>query len=68
MARQLTYKHAARVAQVHPDTVKRWRREGMPMGVDRRGRRVVDEEVLFRWKRDKIRANPVKPRVMSWRT
>lgn len=59
MGRQLTYRQAVKVARIGLSTVQRWRREGMPMGTDERGRRTVDIDVLFRWKRDKLRANPV---------
>ena len=58
MTRQLTYRQAVKVAKIGLSTVKRWRREGMPMGTDERGRRTVDVDVLFQWKRAKLRANP----------
>ena len=60
--RQLTYDEAAKVAGVAVATLKDWRRDGMPMGTDTRGRRVVREDVLLEWKRRKLKANPTRRR------
>lgn len=62
MGRMLTYRQAIVAARIGKTTIKRWRRLGMPMSTDEKGRRVVDEDVLFQWKRDMIRANPVRRR------
>lgn len=40
-------------------TIKRWRRDGLVMGVDAKGRRVVAEAALLAWFRDRLDADPV---------
>lgn len=54
----LTYQQAARRVRRSVRTVVRWRRDGMPMGTDARGRRVVREDVLLAWWRDRLAADP----------
>lgn len=54
----LDYWQAARRVQRSVNTVKRWRRQGMPM-VLRDGRRMVREDVLLTWWRDRLDAWPV---------
>lgn len=47
MAEYLTYREAASRVRRSTRTIKRWRRSGMPMTFDRRGRRVVAEGTLL---------------------
>lgn len=55
----LTYREAARRVRRALITVKRWRRNGMPMSTDSHGRRIVREDVLFDWFRSCLMADPV---------
>lgn len=58
----LTYREAARRVYRSIKTVKRWRRNGMPMSWDvRNGQRVrvVDEAILLAWWRGRLLADPV---------
>lgn len=55
----LTYREAARRVRRSKDTVRRWRRQGMPMRFDDRGRRIVQEKVLLAWWRGRMKADPV---------
>ncbi len=58
MPRFLTYAQAAARTNSHPETIKRWRRSGLAFAmVD--GRRVVREDVLLAWWRERMKANPV---------
>ena len=59
MTRWLTYKQAAARVRRSVRTIKRWRRHGMPMHLDERGRRIVDEEKLLAWWRGRLAADPV---------
>lgn len=62
MAEQLTYREAAKVTRRSVVTIKRWRRNGMPMGWETRDgqrHRVVDERTLKKWWRDRMTADPV---------
>lgn len=62
MAELLTYREAARATRRSVITIKRWRRNGMPMGWEiREGQkhRVVDEAVLKKWWRERMTADPV---------
>jgi phage terminase Nu1 subunit (DNA packaging protein) len=57
----MTYREAASAVRRSVRTIKRWRRSGMPMTWDlRHGQkvRVVDEDVLFAWLRDRLDAWP----------
>lgn len=54
---QLTYRQAARRVRRSVRTIKRWRRAGMPMGLVN-GFRVVEEDVLLAWWRDRMAAWP----------
>lgn len=57
----MTYREAAHAVRRSVRTIKRWRRSGMPMTWDlRHGQkvRVVDEDVLFAWLRDRLDAWP----------
>lgn len=59
---QLTYRQAARRVHRSTLTIKRWRRNGMPMGWDvQDGQRVrvVDEATLLAWLRRTLMNNPV---------
>ena len=55
----LTYKGAARRVRRSRDTIRRWRRAGMPMGFDEEGRRIVEEAVLLEWFRARLLADPI---------
>lgn len=59
MTRWLTYREAARRVRRHPITIKRWRRQGMPMTFDKHGRRIVNEQTLLAWWRDRLNNDPV---------
>ncbi len=55
----MTYREAAaRVGRSHR-TIKRWRREGMPMSYDTLGRRLVEESTLLREYRKRLARDPV---------
>ena len=60
--KQLTYQEAAHRVGLTVRTIWRWRKGGMPMshGI-REGQRVrlVDEDVLLGWFRDRLKADPV---------
>lgn len=58
MPRFLTYKQAARRVGRSIETVKRWRRDGLPM-VNRDGYAVVSEDELLAWFRARLLADPV---------
>ncbi len=54
---QLTYREAARRVRRSIRTINRWRRAGMPMTWETRDHqrvRVVDEDVLLAWWRDRL--------------
>lgn len=58
MPRWLTYSQAAERVRSHPETVKRWRRMGLSFAlVD--GRRVVREDALLAFWRERMKADPV---------
>ena len=52
-----TYREAALRVRRAIVTVKRWRRHGMPMTFDDRGRRIVDHQTLLKWLRETIQRN-----------
>lgn len=59
---ELTYRQAARRVHRSVKTIKRWRRNGLRMGwgmFEGQRCRVVDEEVLLAWWRDRLRNDPV---------
>lgn len=56
--RQLTYRQAAKRVHRSVRQIKQWRHDGMPMGVDERGRRTVDERVLLAEYRRRLNAWP----------
>lgn len=59
--RQLTYRQAAEATGRSVRAIHRWRRGGMPMGwrlKDGQMVRVVREDVLMEWMRDRLRNNP----------
>ena len=59
---QLTYREAAHRVNRSIRTIKRWRRNGMPMTWDTRDGqyvRVVTEVTLLAWWRGRLRADPV---------
>lgn len=61
MAEGLSYRQAARRVHRSVRAIKRWRAQGMPMTWDiRDGQRlrVVDEQVLLAWWRDRLTAWP----------
>ncbi|MBB3158292.1 hypothetical protein FHS07_001988 [Microbacterium proteolyticum] len=58
MPRWLTYSQAAERVRSHPETVKRWRRMGLSFAlVD--GRRMVREDALLVFWRERMKADPV---------
>lgn len=62
MAEHLTYREAAKVTRRSVVTIKRWRRNGMPMGWETRDgqrHRVVEENTLKQWWRERMTADPV---------
>lgn len=54
----LTYRQAAKKTGRSIRTIKRWRRAGMPMTLNASGMRVVEERILLRWWRDRMKAWP----------
>lgn len=58
----LSYAEAARRIGRTDRNIRRWRQEGMPMswriGSDNQRERVVNEEVLLKWFREKLKASP----------
>lgn len=55
----LNYRQAAKRVRRSRNTIRRWKRQGMPMPIDDHGRRVVDEEVLLaRW-REALGRDPI---------
>ncbi|PCE16071.1 hypothetical protein AUC47_10295 [Microbacterium sp. SZ1] len=54
----LDYRQAARRIERSESTIKRYRRDGMPMPL-RDGRRVVHEDVLLSWYRERLTAWPI---------
>ena len=59
----LSYAEAAKRVRSSEGTVRRWRRDGMPMGwrSNHTGQRyrVVEESVLLSWWRERMQARPV---------
>lgn len=55
----LTYREAAQRVGRAIRTIKRWKREGMPMSWDTRGRRIVEEHVLLAEYRRRLLADPI---------
>ena len=58
MAEWLTYREAARRVQRSVRTIKRWRKNGMPMRLNDEGMREVELEVLKKWWRERMKAWP----------
>lgn len=61
MAEWLTYREAAKRVHRSVLTIKRWRRNGMPMSWQERGgqrMRVVEEQVLLKWWRERMQSWP----------
>lgn len=61
MPKQLTYREAAKRTGRAYNTIRHWRRQGMPMGWEiRNGQKVrtVDEAVLLRWWRQRLKNWP----------
>lgn len=59
---QLTYREAARRVHRSIKTIKRWRRNGMPMGwanIAGQRCRVVEETALLAWWRGRLKSDPV---------
>jgi len=54
-----TYKGAAQRARRSVRTIKEWRRDGMKMTTDSKGRRVVSHTVLLATLREKLENDPV---------
>lgn len=54
----LTYRGAADRAGRSVRSIKQWRKDGMPMGWDDRGRRIVREDILLAELRRRLDANP----------
>ncbi|AVL96916.1 MULTISPECIES: hypothetical protein [Microbacterium] len=58
----LTYREAAQRVRRSRRTIRHWKLQGMRMGWDRRDGqlvRVVDEDVLLAWWRDRMDNDPV---------
>jgi hypothetical protein len=55
----LTCEQAAKRVRKDVNTIKRWRRSGLGMTKDSRGRTVVDEALLLAWWRDRMANDPV---------
>lgn len=55
----LTYREAAARVNRSVRTIKRWRRDGMPMNFDHYGRRVVTERILLTEYRRRLASDPV---------
>lgn len=58
----LTYREAARRVRRTRRTIRYWRQRGMPMSWEiRDGQRcrVVDEDTLLAWRRDRLKNDPV---------
>ncbi len=64
----LNYKQAARRVDRSEISIQRWRREGMPMiwrtSSDGQQERAVREDILLRWFRLKLKADPVRQNKM----
>lgn len=61
MASLLTYREAAARTKRSIRSINRWRRGGMPMGWDTRDGqrvRVVDEQILLKWWRERMQSWP----------
>lgn len=57
----LTYREAAKRVQRSIRTINRWRRGGMPMGFEHRDGqrvRVVEEQILLAWWRERLNSWP----------
>lgn len=54
----LTYRGAAERVGRSVRSMKQWRRDGMPMGWDDEGRRIVREDVLLAEYRRRLAADP----------
>ncbi|TLF33247.1 hypothetical protein [Microbacterium sp. 5K110] len=57
----LTYRQAAKKTGRSMNTIRHWRRQGLPMGWEvRNGQnvRVVDERVLMKWWRERLKNWP----------
>lgn len=54
----LTYREAAVRVDRSVRSIKQWRKDGMSMGWDDQGRRIVREEVLLAELRRRLLANP----------
>ncbi|UOQ58570.1 hypothetical protein MUN78_07030 [Leucobacter allii] len=56
--RWFTYRGAALRVDRSVRSIKQWRKDGMPMGWDELGRRIVREDVLLAELRRRLAANP----------
>ena len=71
MAEKLTYRQAAARVRRSVRAIHYWRQNGMPMGWElREGQhvRVVDEDVLLSWWRDRLKNDPAHRWRMRRRT
>lgn len=62
MGEQLSYREAAKKVHRSVLTIKRWRRNGMPMSWERRNgqnMRVVEKDTLLAWWRQRLTADPI---------
>lgn len=55
----LTYRQAAKRVKRSTRTIKRWRRNGMPMSHNEHGQRIVNENTLLAWWRQRLNNDPV---------
>ncbi|PRI10932.1 hypothetical protein [Leucobacter massiliensis] len=58
MSEWLTYREAAAKVGRSRRALQRWRRRGMPMRIDDRGRKIVHEVVLYAWYRKNLQSWP----------
>lgn len=66
----LNYSQAAKRVGRSDRTIRRWRRQGMPMGwgtVDGYRARVVREDVLLAWWRERLSNDPIHQQRMRQR-
>ena len=47
-----TYREAAARVGRHPQTIRKWRKRGLPMWWDAEGRRIVEHHALLKWWRE----------------
>ena len=58
MTEWLTYREAAAKVGRSKRALQRWHRNGMPMQLDEKGRKIVHEVTLYAWYRKRLKAWP----------